>query len=210
VLCAAVFCVVCSGTTVRRVAVAGAQKGPLRVFVKGSEYPGLAISRAFGDTNAAAVGIVSTPDHTRMPITNAQHFILMASDGVWDQMSSAEAAKFIEAHKCADSACAALVQECASRWLRRRGGLSDDISAVVVYLNAPHPPTTSSHATPSGTVTANIGAGTAVAAASAASHANGSDRFGGSARAPAPPALANDASTPLLAGGGAGYRSIDR
>jgi serine/threonine protein phosphatase PrpC len=84
---------------------------------------------------SASVGIISVPDHSSWLITGSQHFIVVASDGVWDQMSPPEVAAFIEQHKYSDSACTALVQECATRWLRRRDGISDDISAIIIYLN---------------------------------------------------------------------------
>ncbi len=35
--------------------------GPDRVFLKDYELPGLAMSRSFGDTVAASVGVLSTP-----------------------------------------------------------------------------------------------------------------------------------------------------
>jgi len=35
--------------------------GPQRVFLKDYEYPGLAMSRSFGDTIASKVGVIPTP-----------------------------------------------------------------------------------------------------------------------------------------------------
>src|SRR5258706_193249 len=65
-----------------------------------------------------------------------QHFIILASDGIWDQITASEAVKFIESHKFNEpAACSALVTEAAHRWLRRRNGLSDDVTAVIIYLN---------------------------------------------------------------------------
>jgi len=35
--------------------------GPKRVFIKELEYPGLAMSRSFGDSTAARVGVICIP-----------------------------------------------------------------------------------------------------------------------------------------------------
>lgn len=39
----------------------GLDMGPQRVFLKDYEYPGLAMSRSFGDTIASKVGVIPTP-----------------------------------------------------------------------------------------------------------------------------------------------------
>ena len=39
-----------------------ADYGPLRVFFKGKNYPGLALTRSFGDFNCESLGINSIPD----------------------------------------------------------------------------------------------------------------------------------------------------
>ena len=36
--------------------------GPLRVWLRGQDYPGLAMTRSFGDGVAAAVGVFDVPE----------------------------------------------------------------------------------------------------------------------------------------------------
>lgn len=44
----------------------GRPAGPHRVYLPGSNIPGLAVSRCFGDAVAAAAGVTSTPDITTL------------------------------------------------------------------------------------------------------------------------------------------------
>ena len=74
--------------------------GPHRVWLKSTPRSGgLAVSRAFGDTRLARAGVTPTPEITvtdmRHPGTHgvdAPLCVVLASDGVWDHVSSAAAA----------------------------------------------------------------------------------------------------------------------
>jgi len=77
--------------------------GPHRVWLKSTPRSGgLAVSRAFGDTRLARAGVTPTPEITvtdmRHPIFKKTHgvdaplCVVLASDGVWDHVSSAAAA----------------------------------------------------------------------------------------------------------------------
>ena len=59
--------------------------GPHRVWLKNKRLPGLAMSRAMGDTIAASVGVLPNPEiieHDYVPGTDK--FMILASDGVWE------------------------------------------------------------------------------------------------------------------------------
>ena len=58
--------------------------GPHRVWLKDQDLPGLATSRAFGDTIASNVGVVAEPELTQYTFDEADQFIICASDGVWE------------------------------------------------------------------------------------------------------------------------------
>ena len=58
--------------------------GPYRSFRSGCEFPGLAMARSIGDTSGTAIGIIATPEITRLPIGISEKFIVTATDGIWD------------------------------------------------------------------------------------------------------------------------------
>jgi serine/threonine protein phosphatase PrpC len=68
--------------------------GPLRVWLKNEEIPGLAMTRSFGDQIAASVGVLAEPEITEWKFTNEDKFLILASDGVWEFIESEEV-KFI-------------------------------------------------------------------------------------------------------------------
>ena len=60
----------------------GLQIGPDRVYAPGTDLPGLAMSRSFGDTASTRLGVICEPDIRTFQITKNDRFILLASDGV--------------------------------------------------------------------------------------------------------------------------------
>lgn len=125
--------VVAAGGDVRALTVSGV--AARRVFLRGLEYPGLGMSRALGDTQAHAVGVLSEPTVTNVRLAPGSAIIL-ASDGVWEKVAPRTAANIV-ARRGGDASAAAqaLVTEARSRWLED-GGDIDDISAVVVQIPA--------------------------------------------------------------------------
>lgn len=123
-----------SGGDVRQAMFGDNYAGPDRVFLPHSDVPGLAVTRSFGDELAHQVGVTGVPEYLCVDLRDEDDFIILASDGVWDQMSSLEAAQYIDFQKASDDACEKLLLECARRWVTKSAGLSDDISATVIYL----------------------------------------------------------------------------
>lgn len=69
--------------------------GPLRVWKKDEEVPGLAVTRTLGDLVGHKVGISCDPDIEYWKIMNEDYFLVLASDGVWDVMNSAETIGYV-------------------------------------------------------------------------------------------------------------------
>jgi len=107
---------------------------PHRVFVRGMNAPGLAMSRALGDLLAHSVGVSHVPSVTRFAMEAGQ-MLLLCSDGVWEFIKNAEAVKmaFPLGPARAFEAAAALAAESRSRWLKEEGAVTDDITAVVLW-----------------------------------------------------------------------------
>ncbi|PNH12405.1 putative protein phosphatase 2C 64 [Tetrabaena socialis] len=126
-----------NGRVERLVDEMGQPMGPYRVWLQYAWIPGLAMSRALGDVLAHQVGVTSEPDHSVMELTPQDKFIVLASDGVWEFISSKEAVDIVAQFDSAEEACRQLVDEAYQRWLTEEEGVVDDITAVVVRFIHP-------------------------------------------------------------------------
>ena len=101
--------------------------------------PGLQMSRVLGDLDAEGCGIIAKPDVVERTVQDDDRFLILASDGVWEFIDSAEAVQIVDqfysAGKPAHEACKMLIVKAAVRWAQKEGPIRDDITAVVVYLS---------------------------------------------------------------------------
>ena len=65
--------------------------GPYRVFVKGQENPGLAMSRSIGDVEAKTVGVIPNPQIIEYEINPKTKYMIICSDGIWEFITNEEA-----------------------------------------------------------------------------------------------------------------------
>lgn len=100
--------------------------------------PGLCVSRAIGDLNASACGLIPRPHIFSHEVGDADLFVILASDGVWEFIENDEAAQivynFYKQGKPALDACRFLIAKAAVCWRLYEGDYRDDITAIVVYL----------------------------------------------------------------------------
>ena len=95
------------------------------------------MSRSIGDLVAAHVGVISEPEVIVHKLTSEDKFILIATDGVWEFLSSQACVNIIAEHYAQqniDKACEALMAEAIHRW-NTEDNVVDDITLVVVFLN---------------------------------------------------------------------------
>lgn len=121
-----------SGGEIRKLA----EDAPYRIFVPGENYPGLNMSRAFGDTYSQQLGVICEPEILEVEVKQNDLFILMCSDGVWEFISSQDAVNLVS--KSEGSAKKATEKLAALAWMRWKNMydvLVDDITAMVIYLN---------------------------------------------------------------------------
>ena len=108
----------------------------MRVWVKGEEYPGIAISRTIGDKVAKTVGVVCTPDVFEREVNGKEAFIVVASDGIWEFLGNEEVmdkvVPFYE-KKDAKGAVDKLVKEATRCW-EEDGIARDDITCIVYFF----------------------------------------------------------------------------
>ena len=110
--------------------------GPQRVWVKEDDVPGLAMTRSFGDRVAATVGVISEPEIKEWNFMNGDKFMLIASDGVWEFISSEECINFIGSFYENDDmkgCCEFLYEESKKRWLMEEDVI-DDITMILVFF----------------------------------------------------------------------------
>lgn len=97
---------------------------------------GLAMARSIGDHAVKSIGVIADPVVTFHDICSEDDFMILATDGVWEFISSDDAVRVVAENlgKGATRACQALIELAASRWHDEEGDYRDDITALVVRL----------------------------------------------------------------------------
>jgi serine/threonine protein phosphatase PrpC len=113
--------------------------GPLRVWLPRDWTPGLAMTRSIGDTVLSEYGVSPVPEVTYTRLTPTDAFAILASDGVWEFMTSQDVVDFVgrfrREGKTAAVAAEALVREAVRRW-RRNEVVVDDTTAIVMWIDS--------------------------------------------------------------------------
>jgi integrin-linked kinase-associated serine/threonine phosphatase 2C len=145
--------IISKGGKIERLNYNGEYVGPLRVWAD-EEGPGIAMTRTLGDFQAKKIGLISEPEIDHLWLKSRDQFIVVASDGVWDVMTSAEVVGFILKHKDdwinQDDVANKLCTEARRRWESSiekknfsnkigdfptaRNGV-DDITCVIAFLD---------------------------------------------------------------------------
>lgn len=61
---------------------------PPRLWVQDGMYPGTAFTRSVGDSTAEKIGVVAVPEVYKVQLTASHPFLVLASDGVFEFLSS--------------------------------------------------------------------------------------------------------------------------
>ncbi|CAE8630405.1 unnamed protein product, partial [Polarella glacialis] len=125
-----------------------------RVYTDTWPIVGLNLSRSFGDSRVHAVGVSDVPDVTTSFLESAaqtgdaqaacesdasplKQFLTVASDGVWEFLSSSDATDTVGAmllsQKTASQAAERLASRAENSW-RQEGADMDDITTIVVVI----------------------------------------------------------------------------
>ena len=110
--------------------------GPQRVWIKEEEVPGLAMTRSFGDRVAASVGVISEPEIKEFDFTEDDKYMIIASDGIWEFISSQECIDIIKSYYESNDlkgCCEYLYQESSKRWLKEEEVI-DDTTLILVFF----------------------------------------------------------------------------
>jgi len=95
---------------------------------------GLAMARSIGDYAVKAVGVIPEPDVSRVDMLDTFKFMILASDGVWEFITSQEAVDIVQSKISmgASIACEYLIHVATERWAEEEGDYRDDITAIVI------------------------------------------------------------------------------
>lgn len=107
---------------------------PPRLWVPNGMFPGTAFTRSIGDSIAETIGVVATPEITVLELTPDYPFFVLASDGVFEFISSQTVVDMVAKYKDPRDACAAIVAESYRLWLQYETR-TDDITIIVVHIN---------------------------------------------------------------------------
>ena len=111
--------------------------GPQRVWLKNGDVPGLAMSRSFGDIVAHSVGVICEPEIMEHIFLEEDKFIILASDGIWEFISSDECVDIVKDYyfdKDINGAINFLFREASKRWIIKEE-IVDDITLILIFLN---------------------------------------------------------------------------
>ncbi|XP_065849591.1 probable protein phosphatase 2C 72 [Euphorbia lathyris] len=107
-----------------------------RVWLPNEDYPGLAMSRAFGDFLLKNHGVIALPDISRHRITSNDQFIVLATDGVWDVLSNSQVASIVWGAYDEQTAAKALVEAATATWHKKfPSSKVDDCTAICLFLH---------------------------------------------------------------------------
>lgn len=95
------------------------------------------MSRSLGDQLAHSVGVTATPEITSFSIQSEDRFIILATDGIWEFISSEEAVELVGRAletKQTEMCCYNLVKEAVRRWDAEDNSV-DDITVIIVFFS---------------------------------------------------------------------------
>lgn len=107
---------------------------PPRLWVQHGMFPGTAFTRSLGDAVAESIGVVATPEIVVLELNPIHPFFVIASDGVFEFLSSQAVVDMVAKFKDPRDACAAIVAESYRLWLQYETR-TDDITVIVVHIN---------------------------------------------------------------------------
>jgi len=111
--------------------------GAFRIYVQGSSFPGLTMSRCFGDT--VCRGVSQEPVYRQFQVQPSdENYLIVASDGVWEFIEPDKAVDLMSKKlrlKGPQQTLNFLVDASRKRWAQYCGDYCDDVTALLVQWN---------------------------------------------------------------------------
>ncbi|WCJ23622.1 Protein phosphatase 2C family protein [Euphorbia peplus] len=106
---------------------------PPRLWVQNGMYPGTAFSRSVGDSTAETIGVIADPEVSVVRLVPNHLFFVVASDGVFEFLSSQTVVDMVGRYTDPRDACAAIAGESYKLWLDHENR-TDDITIIIVHI----------------------------------------------------------------------------
>ena len=114
----------------------GVEVGPYRVWIRGTNYPGLAMSRSIGDLKGKAIGVIPDPGIMEYDLCESTRYIIIGSDGVWEFLHNDIVKDIGKKYYLEDNAsefCHQVVKNALTQW-EKNENFVDDITAIVIFF----------------------------------------------------------------------------
>lgn len=110
---------------------------PPRLWVQDGLYPGTAFTRSVGDSIAEKIGVIAIPEISTIQLRPSHLFFVVASDGVFEFLSSQAVVDTVMKYTDSRDACAAIAGESYRLWLEHENR-TDDITVIIVHIKDLH------------------------------------------------------------------------
>ena len=127
----------CGGEVHQRINNKGEYVGPMRVYAKGKNFPGLAMSRSFGDFQCKKYGVINEPSFVEYNLDENCKYLVIGSDGVWDFLDNEIVVKIGNKYYLKNNPegfCKEILEN-AAYWWEKEDSVIDDITALVIFFN---------------------------------------------------------------------------
>ena len=115
----------------------GQKEGIYKVWIKGENYPGLALSRSIGDIKAKKYGVIAEPGITEYDLCQSTKYITICSKGVWKFLSNENVKNLGKKNYLENNSsefCHKIIDYSVFLW-KQNENFIDDITVIVVFLN---------------------------------------------------------------------------
>ncbi|KAL4087826.1 hypothetical protein PRIC1_012257 [Phytophthora ramorum] len=107
---------------------------PPRIWSPYGAFPGTAFTRSLGDEIAETLGVIGVPEITSLQLTEDDRFVVIASDGVFEFLTSQAVVDMVAQYDDPLEACHKVVAESYRLWLTYELR-TDDITVICVYFH---------------------------------------------------------------------------
>ncbi|RZC51718.1 hypothetical protein C5167_020141 [Papaver somniferum] len=105
-----------------------------RVWLPDQNFPGLAMTRAFGDFELKDYGVIAIPQISHHHLNINDKFVVLASDGVWDVLSNQQVVSIVSSSR-PETAAREVVDAAVNSWKQKfPSSKMDDISVSCMFF----------------------------------------------------------------------------
>ena len=118
----------------------GKEGGPFRIWMKGCDYPGIAMSRSIGDKIAHSIGVINEPEIIQFNLDGLSKYIILGSDGVFQHLNNNEITDIIFEEKeiIGENICKKIINKAINKFIDNDEYVVDDITISLISINNSH------------------------------------------------------------------------